>query len=61
MTHHVTLLRIFSAVQHVKHILFGAPGQLLSLARQQRDRTAPLATDYHRQFLVTEAILLGTF
>jgi hypothetical protein len=42
MIHHVTLLQVVSVAQHVKHLVFGAPAQLRSLAGQERGQTIPL-------------------
>jgi hypothetical protein len=43
MTLNDRLLRDFGATQHAQRLVFGAPGQLQSLAEQEHGRTFPLA------------------
>jgi hypothetical protein len=45
MTLNDRLLRDFGATQHVQLLVFGAPGQLQSLAEQECGRTIPLANN----------------
>jgi hypothetical protein len=42
LTHSVSLLRDFRAMQQMECVVFGAPGQLQSLAGQEHGRTIPL-------------------